>query len=216
MNRATRLLVYVLSTAALLAFATGVASGNRGIGTNLREGESFSATGRTTFEDGEFFGLRRIICDVTLTFNVTRSLVVKATGGVMFEVVGGTAAPGRDSVGNSARCIFLAERVTSGPRHPFPLSYTTFLGTLPEISGILFTIERFAFEIEDPSGGCTHCLYEGRQGILFTVVRREVTSMRFLSSDTIPLVSCSGTCPTSLRVIGTLVPNRTITITLLN
>lgn len=200
--------------ASLAALAT-TAQASRGIGTNVREGESIGGSGRVTFEDGGVFGFRRIVCDVTLNINANRSLVVKATGGVIGEVTAGAAAGCRDSVGNHASAIVLAEVRANGARHPFPMSYASFLGTLPEISGILVAMNRFAFLFEDPGLGFTTCLYEGGQGLLFALVRQTVTRGTFLEGETLSLIVGTGECPGVLRAISTQTFNRTINITLL-
>lgn len=210
------MLLFAASAIVALALLSGVAAASRGIGTNVVEGENIIGTGRTTFEDGGAFGFRRIICEVTLTVKANRSLIVKATGGVIGEVTAGSAANCSDSLGNPANATVLAEATTNGARHPFPMSYTSFLGTLPEITGILVTTDRAAFLLEDPAARMPTCLYEGRQGYLFTIARRNVTRGTFLEGETASLVSGARECPTSGRLIGTQTFNRTITITLLN
>lgn len=201
--------IVALSVVAL-TLLSGVAAGSRAIGTNVRQGEDIVGSGRVTFEDGEFFRLRRLICDLTLNVRAIRSLVVKATGGVISEVTSGVTAGCRDTNRDAFNTTILAE-----PRHAFAMSYVGFLGTLPEITGVLVTIERFAFLLEDP-GVFETCLYEGTQGLLFAIARRTVQTGMFLERETAILVFGARECPGSLRVIGTQSFARTITITLLN
>lgn len=213
--------ILLLSAVCAAVFAlTGSAFGSRGIGLErVAEGETISGSGSVTFEEGEFFRFRRIICTVTLDARV-RVLVLKAsadrTEGKIGEITAGRTAGCSDSTGGAAAATVLAEATTNGERHPFPMIYHSFLGTLPEISGVLVNTNNSAFLLEDREAGFTSCLYEGTQGFLFEVARRVTSRGRFLSENRIPLIRASSeSCPRNGRLSGSLTFNRTIGIILL-
>lgn len=211
MKQIMRILLVAVTAVVALALLSGMAAASRGIGVTYRAGETISGTGRTTFEDGGIFGFRRIICEVTLNVKAATALIVKSERGRIGEVTSGSTAGCRDSIGNTANATVLAEA-----RRAFPMTYTSFLGTLPEISGILVTTERAEFLLEDPNAGFTSCLYEGRQGFLFAISRRTVTTGSFLEGETANLRTANGECPRTGRLIGTQTFNRRIEIILLN
>lgn len=215
MSKLTRMVLVAANAVVALALISGVAAASRGLGFSYTEGETITGSGRTTFEEGEPFRVGRIMCAITIGIKATTRLIEKARGGVIGEVTSGITAGCLDSVGTRAQAFVLAEATTNRERHPFPMFYSSFLGTLPEITGVLVSMARAAFLLEDP-GRYTTCLYEGTQGFLFSIQRGTIQSGSLLEREILNKVSGPSECPLASRWAGTVTFNRRITITLLN
>jgi hypothetical protein len=73
--------------------------------------------------------------------------------------------------------------------------YTQFLGTLPVITGLLYSVSNVRILIEVRSIiGNSECLWEGPVGILATVAAGTVTEQRILLTELPVIIRLAGAC----------------------
>ncbi len=129
-----------------------------------------------------------IWCNVTLRGNLAAS--VNKTVGAGFGGI--TEARTRECRGNEfvvgpPSLIFLT---------PIPMTYNSFLGTLPNITGILVNFNPMKLRIDEERRPVeVRCLYEGVVGILLPLLRSEFESFGFLREEIrlkegIPIEEC--------------------------
>jgi hypothetical protein len=151
-------------------------------------------------------------------------LSVECNASLNGEVAGGVSKSGARSTegltgileeGRFAECreSFGAAEVRSllTPSARSELIYSSFLGTLPSITGVLLTAQELTMQIR----GLITCLYRGEVGLLVTFpAEAEGNRARILEASRIPLVSGSETCPREGSIRGTLriTPSQRITL----
>lgn len=134
----------------IVLLGAGLAAANRSISFSPSGSQRY--TGRLTFSEE---GGGRASCDLTLTGSIAR-VVPKARGSIAGAITAGTA--GR-CVGLEGVPIILFER-------PWEIIYNEFQGTLPNITGVLYTVEAvYMLVTVFPYGGC---LYRAPMGFLQT------------------------------------------------
>lgn len=199
-----RLVVAALVAATALAVVTTSASANRSLSVSPGGATRETSEGMVTFEEPGILG---VACNLTLNSTTPRS-IAKRAGTHMGSITEGRASECRDTIfGTAATAIVLVE-----VRRPFTIVYNSFLGTLPNITGIL-GLQVFAIRLSSLPGDCLFATNTG-VGILWAVgaggvVRRK----RYLINLTIPLsMTISGSCPGDAEMQGTmsLSPGQTI------
>ena len=144
---------------------------------------SVSSTGRVRFGIEGLRGTMEITCDITLLRTLNRA-IAKVRGAVMGKITGvatdlRSCAHGeairvindiralRAITGLSSECrregsVTLCV-TTGGEERLWNLVYQSILGTLPNITGFLFEVERvqFVFDVQDAFNTQTVCAYEG-------------------------------------------------------
>jgi hypothetical protein len=106
-----------------------------------------SQTGRATFSAVSFRGgFGTTVCSVTLEGSFHTRTIVKTAGSLVGYIT--RAASGGCSQGSAT---ILTETL------PWHMRYSSFTGTLPNISGIIFRIISLSFQIREPVFGIT-CL----------------------------------------------------------
>ena len=204
-----RLLLAAALTLVSLAAATGTAGASFGL--RIEPGGPIEARGRVTFRGGAG---TEIWCNVTLTGDFNR-LVTKTVGAAFGTFTNYTT---RECAGNEF-IIGVAERRFLTP---IPIQYNSFLGTLPNITGVLVRLAPLRFKITEREGGRTvaECLYEGVVGALMPIAGGEIERMSFLEADRIRLRGERSigieNCEAEGRLIGTLTISPRQRVTLLD
>ncbi len=108
----------------------------------------------------------QVICRLTLTGSLVRDIAPLSGAGSLASTTLGRFTAGstgecRDSTRAAATVTILATREA-----PFELVYESFLGTLPTITGALFTLLGVALQLT--AFGGVRCLYRGEVGLLVT------------------------------------------------
>lgn len=176
--RARGTLAVMAVTLGLMATAAAPAAARIGIGIAPAGPIEATSEGRITFRGGA--GVQ-IYCEMTFTGMILP--LVRKVRGVPFGTITAAATrgcEGRVLVGTPT-WIFLA---------PIPMVYESFLGTLPEISGILVRFQPMNFRINeaDERGRLlAECLYEGNVGALFPVALGVFERFRFLEAERVRL-----------------------------
>lgn len=175
--RARRAVAALVVAVALMAATSTPAMARTAIGLNPAGGIEAISEGRLTFRGGA--GVQ-IFCDVTFR-GVFVPLIRKMRGTSVGMITSATTrnCEGRVLVGTPT-WIFLT---------PIMITYESFLGTLPEITGILVRFQPLNFRINETEGGrlTAECLYEGDVGALIPVEMREAERFRFLEADRVRL-----------------------------
>jgi hypothetical protein len=185
-----RLVAVLCAALCTLAALAGPAAARRAIGIETsNRSRTLLKIGRLSFEENLRIVLR-VSCRTTFSGEFTRNQVDKAAHDRLPE---GRIAQWREV--RVAECsggtlIFLV---------PVDEVYHAFLGTLPEITGIL-VIDLIAFEVQS---GAVRCLYSGPVGYLYRVESRgQITSGSYLN-EAIPLSRGTEGCPGSMTMSGT-------------
>jgi len=216
-----------------LTFAASVAGASTAIAIRGAE-RGVAASGRLTFGEPRLAASTQITCDVTILRTIGSSIA--KTPGTLFGKVTGVAidrgprgehcAKG-STVESITDIIPLRDRgvagthtelgggvllyvVTGGRAELWKLIYRTFLGVLPEITGILFRVEQAQFLLR----GAVECLYKGGVEVLVRIERRVVgTGTILLALTSLPRDSGSILCPVTTGTLSgtfTLTPRLTI------
>ena len=173
--RVKRTVVVIVVALGIVAGTSTMASASFGIGIAPNGAIEGTSEGRLVFRGGA--GVE-ISCEVVLRGNLV-PLVRKLVGQPFGAIAGGEA---RGCVGNMftigvPTVMFLA---------PIPLTYNSFLGTLPNITGLLVNFQPLNFrtnETEARARILAECLYEGTIGGLLTVAGGEFDRLRFLEAN---------------------------------
>jgi hypothetical protein len=148
-----------------------------------------------------------IICGLTLGGRLTTAPIEKASAGLLPEGRMGRIEEWfvegcRTNLGGPAELTLLLEAGA-----PVNLRYQTFLGALPNITGIQFRKLMFAFRIVEPLV-LGACLYRGAVGLLISFPPAEggggfrFTPERFVTPNAVPRVS-PAPCPETVELSGT-------------
>jgi hypothetical protein len=211
MRITTRIVIAALAALSVIALFAGPASASRGISISPSTGLiTLASNGSWTFGRGLF----SVICArVTLKISLATSQISKAAAGRLPEglagwITEGTIAECRDAIGGAASSVALT---TLAQREKwFPLLYNGFLGTLPNINGVLLLALRSNFSVTTGPAGT--CLYEGTIGnlIVFNGSLQSVSNSFLTNSER--LISGGEGCPAtgSLSGRGTISPTLTI------
>lgn len=183
----------------VLALVAGQASANGRISLSPTGVEARGAA--ITFTDEG--GAARVICQLSMTLSLARSIVKTASG----SVGNVTAADARSCSGGTIR--LLAPEV----RRPWPIKYVSFTGTLPRITSVRFELERVALLVE-AFFGIARCLYSG--SVQGTTVGSPVTELRLDETRSVALLTNLGgvECPRTGSMRGTLRVGSTVRMTL--
>lgn len=175
-------LLACLVAALSLAFVTGTAAASRAIGI---PGGAITATssGKIRFATAAI-GLE---CDIqmrgTLEARIPKEIVPPF---------------GRITDGSATNCSLGATATLLFPDSPaWSMYYDSFLGTLPDITGVLFILENVQALVRIPLLGS--CLYFGDFSALMRSDGRTVT---LLPSGLLALETLSGMCPSPVTVTG--------------
>jgi hypothetical protein len=185
MRRRARPIFVLLTAALMLSLAVGTAAALRSINIRRAGGtNTIGATASVTFNSPEQPEVR-IVSNVTLAGELESSIQKRerAVFGHITECrAANTTASGRAGITAIARCEALVE-----PNRSWRLIYKTFLGTLPNITGVLFIVERAGFLIAARVFGAraNECLYEGEIGALASERARGLnfTEIRILEAE---------------------------------
>ena len=205
MRTFTRSLIAACTVIASLALLTGAASALRSL--SVSPGGAISASGVSTFAGGEL----QVICNLTLGGNLNRS-VAKRAGESAGSVTEGRTENCRENV-FGLRVREAVVLVEAG--RPFAVTYVSFLGILPNITGVLFSAARAAFNLFALG---TECLYEAaRQGFLADesiAGGPRFNRITLLSGDIARFVRGGGACPPegNVRARLTLSPVQTASL----
>jgi hypothetical protein len=215
MRLSLRLSVAVMGAGIALLGAVNSASALRSLG--FEDGtrrvspiELRMSEGQATFRSIE--ETLSIVCSWTLEASLNRR-IAKRSGATMGQV---TAARAGRSEGRPVECRSTGTPLREPPitflgigTEQWRLVYEAFLGTLPSITGVRYSIRtisiRFNFTIVE-------CLYSGTLGLLASSVRGVESA--FTSEAPIPLVSVLG-CPTEIKVFSQLRLAPTLTLSLI-
>jgi len=203
MHPGARVFSAALGVVIILTVAASAASASRVIQVRGAE-RGVAAAGQITFGGDRLEASGQIVCDVTLLR--TLGSAIPKTLGTLFGRVTGVAID-RGARGEHCRkgslfesvteIVALRERgvagthselgsgillyvVTGGRAELWGLIYRVFLGSLPEISGILFTIQEAQLLISGP----IECLYKGGIEALVPIARRLITQFTVLLTTT--------------------------------
>lgn len=197
-----------------LAILTGAASANRSLaieGTN-----PITASGRSVFRSSFI----NVSCNLTLRGSITRSTVAKSaartSAGVFAVITEGRTNPERNCTDNLFGTRDSAT-VNNTNANPIRLQYAIFLGTLPNINGVLVEALNADFTLELPGFGA-RCRFVGTDGGLFSETggRQAFNQARFLESIAIPgAAENREPCPASGSLQSTVSVSPAIRIRLL-
>ncbi len=209
MRLSMRLFLVALTAAAGLALLAGVGSANRSFGISPSESIRLLNSGLITFEEpSAVFGLA---CNVTFNAHIA-TIAAKSIGNNIGRITEGRTSSCRDTFFG----IFGSATLLVSLFSPFNLSYTSFLGVLPRINGILVRADMRMLL----TTGIGSCLYETtafrEAALLFEVSETgRITRLRFLRESIRLLTRLSGTCPASGSLSGAMTVSPTQTISLL-
>ncbi|MDW5596005.1 hypothetical protein VSS74_16770 [Conexibacter stalactiti] len=162
----SRLASVVAATALALVGSTATASAHDAIGITP-SGPLPTTIGLNTQAGGITFSAGMFVGNCTMTLDLIFHPVIRK---VLDAPVG--------AVTNGSLVVCNPPGVTAsilGLPNPSPITYDSFLGTLPNITGLLVWFRRLSFQFNVPGTGL--CLYSGQQGALidFTKNPRTVT-----------------------------------------
>jgi hypothetical protein len=211
MHTQTKLLMATLTAALALSIGVTTANALRSLGISETR---LSLTGRVTFTAS----LGELIC--SLTFEKTVSAAIpKRPGTDMGKITNITTRECRLGGGFSSLQGFTILNLARAEL--WRLSYTTFLGTLPEISGVQIQIRnpQLLLAFTDIFTQRYGCLYEGNTEILEAIERRVIGRLRDVERQNVMTLRTDlrlgGTCPATLTFRLELTPVRAPTISLL-
>jgi hypothetical protein len=207
MRKLKRLTIMALAVTASLALLSAAAAANRSLSANPGGTIRATSSGQITFEEpGGSFGLA---CTTTMNGTLER-VAAKRAGVHIGSITEGRAVECRDTFfGISGEATILAE-----PRSPLDVVYSSFLGTLPRISGILVRADN-RFLLTAAIGRCLFETTASREVTLLIEAASEtgsVTRAHYVPETTRLLTRLSGTCPASGGLAGriTLSPTQTV------
>jgi hypothetical protein len=172
MRKSGKLLLVAITAALVLASLAAAANANRSIEVRPLPITATSVGGIVFLEAGG----GTVSCPLTL--NVTlHSSISKAVESLMGSVGGGTVGRCTSSTGANvvARLLLL-----------WHIRFQSFRGTLPNITGLLFTAVNSAFLFAFEAGGArvATCLYVGNVGVEGTgAAANEITRLRILETE---------------------------------
>ena len=219
MNRRMKFLLTALSAALLIAIGAGTAPALRSL--RLEGERSLTLQGRFTAIIGEI----TIRCNVTIrkTYTPIFPKTERTVIGHIIEYI--LPAPETCELAG-ARRLLLINKIGIGVEERWRIVYKTFLGTLPEITGILFEWQRIEkeFEIEENGGANLFCIYNnegiaGSLGLLARVVRGVIERLRTLETPAEVTEKAlqpfsSARCPARMRLKYELTPTGNTRVTL--
>jgi hypothetical protein len=180
MRHIRRLLLAVLLATCAVAVVAAAATANRSIELDRTSVEATASVFVIT-EGGSAFN---VACEVALTMTLNRR-IAKSRGAALGGV---TRASFTGCRGGTLRLL------APEARAPWPMKYESFLGTLPAITHVNFTIERFGFLLE-AFFGIARCLYGGTFRAITAF--NPITELRTDETIAVPLVANLGgvECP---------------------
>lgn len=207
MRSYSRLVAIACAALMSVVLFAGSASANRSL--SIAPGGAISAvsSGRVTLLGSS--GIN-VIADLTLNGSVVRT-VAKTRGTRVGSVTEGRGANGTESLFGSRVTV----TVRASPAAPFNLTYETFLGTLPNITGVEVRTEEGAFEIRSELIG--NCIYlRGRVPFLLTFPARAEGNAGSFGPNRVTKTAESGSfCPTTGELLGRFVLSPAQRLTLL-
>ncbi len=206
MLKISRICTVIVAVIAGLALIAGAASANRSLSLSPAGTVRSTSEGKVTFEEPSgSFGLA---CNLTLT-GTTERIAPKRAGTHVGSITEGRTNECRDTFfGTAGEAVLLFER------GPFEIVYSSFLGTLPAINGILFRADA-RFLLTTSIGRCLYETTAAREAaFLFeaTPATGVVTRGHFLSTPVRRLIRLSGFCPETGNLAGkfTVTPTQTV------
>jgi len=199
MRTRMRAALAALAAVCLLAVATGVAAADTGI--RIRPNEGVRNSGSLSFIYRDGIRTATITCNVELGLRYV-SAMNKAWAGRLAEGLIGNIVAARTGgcrqLMTNWTVIFLVTAM-----NPIPMRYESFLGLLPNITGLLITALDVGIRIISPNA---NCLYQADLPFLVSEVGggQRFDQKTFLA-NTLPWVE-GATCPmeSTLEVSGTL------------
>lgn len=184
MSKFVTLLVGVVAMAGVAAAA---ARGSSGI--------QSSSSGPITANGSITFG-GNTICTVSLTFSLSANPMLKTIGRTQGTVSGGSITSCRSSIGITDGTWLL----------PGNIQYSSFSGTLPNITSVLTNVTNTGFQLNSSLG--IRCLYGTLvlviRFLFFLIATATILNQINIDSAPVPRVSGGGLCPASVTVRGTL------------
>jgi hypothetical protein len=209
-----RLVMTALIALSAFAFFAGSAAASRALSITPSRGLiTLASNGAWTFRGSPEVICQRVVLLISLrTEQVLKSAAGTLPAGQIGNVQEGTARECRDSLlGSEVRTVILARKERNLTW--FPLRYDAFLGTLPNINGILITALNGAFSFTSELLGT--CLYRGVVGNLVALnVNRQTTENRYLPA-TIFKQEGGTACPPSGELVGRGTISPVLTVSLL-
>jgi hypothetical protein len=216
MRTIVRLATVVVAAVSVVALFAGPASASRALSITPSRGLiTLASSGNWSFSEPG--GLEFICTSVRLLISLATEQIPKSSAGRLSEGLIGWMTEGTPegcterAFGSSITLIILARK--SARETWSPLRYDAFLGTLPNINGVLITMLNFEWEWRIALIG--ECLYRGSLGNLVALnARLQTERNRFLARSTEEAVRWRGgaSCPASLliRGAGTITPTLTL------
>lgn len=199
MRNSMKLLMAALAALLLLSLAAGTAAALRSISVSPSGANEARSTALTFTESGGGF---QIVCEVTLTMTLNAS-IAKRSG----SSVGSTLARAANCRGGNV--------VVLTANQPWPITYVSFTGTLPNITSVRLEIRRAEFLVE-AFFGIARCLFSGSaQG---TTSGNPVTSINADETVALPLASealSGASCPASGIFRGSFRVARSVSLRLI-
>lgn len=206
MIKASKLLhVALMATLALIALA-GTATASRSLSVAPGGGITGSAPVTLVGESG------RILSLATLTGTLNRS-IAKVSGAAAGSITGC-----RFTLGVEDGAFRLRHTIRCELTLPWSITYESFRGTLPNITGFSIVIRGLSFLVENqPAGEIIRCLYEG--DIFATIIVTGERTARQIVSDSNPARTgtgglggggCAFASRTRISIPLTLSPTQTI------
>jgi hypothetical protein len=211
MRSYSKLLMMALTAALVLSIGAATANALRSLGISETR---LTLTGRVTFTAS----LGEIICKVTFEKTVSAS-IPKRPGVDMGKITNITTR--ECERGGGVASVQTVIILNLANERLWRLSYTTFLGTLPEITGVQIQIRntQVLLGFTDIFAQRYGCLYEGNIEGLAAVARRVVGRLRDVErlnvTNLLIDLRLGGTCPATGTFRAELTPVRAPTITLL-
>lgn len=190
MSKQVRVTLLALTATALLAAGHSTAHAAQGF--RVGAGAGFTATGVVTFTSG----LGATSCTLTLTGTLAASWL-KTSLASMGSLTGGR---GSACAGGAVTALV--------PLAPTPLAYSSFNGTLPNVTQVNHVMQRFAVDLTTPFG---NCLYAGDLAASMSVMTPATTFT--LGGSRLPKFSGGALCPPNVAVAGTLTAAARVIVT---
>lgn len=207
----------VLAIACAITLGTGHAAASRSL--NLSPSGAMRLSSRAlTFTTSTLY----MICDLTLTGSLNRSISkAELTVAGRVSEARWSACTGR--IGEGERESYWtgeAEITQLNLGMPWTIRYKSFLGTLPNISGVRLQIVEAGFLWSlGTRNGTIRCLWRGNVELLADVTRGSVSALRVLAPNSLPLIVdlsrlFLSPCPESFEFLGilTLSPTQAVTL----
>ncbi|HYV15456.1 MAG TPA: hypothetical protein VE972_05510 [Conexibacter sp.] len=194
----TRRKLALIAVAAVIVLAVLTAQAGALRSLNFSPGGEIMATGRWVITGGA----AEFTANITLRGTIARA-IAKRAGAHIGTITGGAARECAVRRPAGWTCVY-----TTGPLvgETWDIAYSSFLGTLPTITGVLLTIneETFLTSEREPLGRTIECLYKGRTAVLGRVNgERLLNEITYLTGDSMPLFRIlEGACPESIGISG--------------